>query len=92
MTDETPKTRIEFSPIFIKKLVAASAEIKQAFRETVELFEENPHHEGLHNHPLKDEYAEIRSINVTGDWRALYRRDTQRIIFVDLGTHDQLYG
>jgi addiction module RelE/StbE family toxin len=46
----------------------------------------------LRNHPLKDKFAGVRSIDVTADWRALYRRERERIIFVEFGTHDQLYG
>jgi addiction module RelE/StbE family toxin len=41
---------------------------------------------------LKDKYAGFRSIDVPDDWRALYRKERERIIFVELGTHDQLYG
>ena len=48
--------------------------------------------QSLRNHPLKDKFAGVRSIDVTGDWRALYRKMRERIIFVELGTHDQLYG
>jgi addiction module RelE/StbE family toxin len=92
MTDETQKERIDFSPIFIKKLETAPTGIKLAFRETIELFRENPHHPGLRNHSLTEKYAGIRSIDVTGDWRALYRKERERVIFVDLGTHKELYG
>jgi addiction module RelE/StbE family toxin len=67
-------------------------EIKQALRETLELFLENPTHEALRNHPLTEEYAGTWSIDVTADWRALYRKDQGKIIFVKLGTHDELYG
>ena len=84
--------RIEFAPLFDKQRTVAPIEIKQALRETVELFLENPTHEALRNHPLTEEYAGIWSIDVTADWRALYRKDQGKIIFVKLGTHDELYG
>jgi addiction module RelE/StbE family toxin len=83
---------IEFTPLFNKQRKAAPLEIKEAFRETLELFLENPHHEALRNHPLTGQYAGFRSIDVTDDWRALYRQESGRVIFVDIGTHDQLYG
>jgi mRNA-degrading endonuclease YafQ of YafQ-DinJ toxin-antitoxin module len=41
---------------------------------------------------LIEKYAGVHSIDVTGDWRALYRKESERILFIDLGTHDQLYG
>lgn len=92
MINEAQKERIEFSPIFIKRLASAPGEIKRAFREALELFSENPSHAALRSHLLTKKYAGIRSIDVTDDWRALYRKERERIIFVDLGTHDHLYG
>jgi len=84
--------RIEFTPLFNKQRKAAPLEIKQAFRDTLDLFAENPNHETLRNHPLIGKYAGFRSIDVTEDWRALYRSEPERIIFVEIGTHPQLYG
>lgn len=76
--------RIEFSPIFKNKLNNVPLEIKIAFRDSLETFLENSHHKSLRNHLLTNEYAGIRSIDVTGDWRALFREETERIIFVEL--------
>jgi hypothetical protein len=39
--------RIEFIPFFNKQRKAAPLEIKEAFRETLELFLENPEHKAL---------------------------------------------
>ena len=84
--------RVEFSAIFNKKRKAAPLEIKQVFREVLDLFAENPNHPALRNHTLTGKYAGFRSIDVTDDWRALYRTENERIIFVDFGTHVELYG
>jgi addiction module RelE/StbE family toxin len=92
MINEKQKERIEFSPIFNKKLAKAPTEIKLAVRQALELFRENPHHEALRNHLLTERYAGFRSIDVTEDWRALYREEKERIMFADLGTHEELYG
>jgi addiction module RelE/StbE family toxin len=92
MINEKQKERIEFSPIFNKKLAKAPTEIKLAVRQALELFRENPHHEALRNHLLTERYAGFRSIDVTDDWRALYREEKERIMFADLGTHEELYG
>ena len=67
--------RIEFTPLFTKQRKAAPLEIKQAFRDALQLFVENPYHEALRNHPLTGKYAGFRSIDVTEDWRALYREE-----------------
>ena len=45
---------IEFTPLFNKQRKAAPFEIKEAFRETLELFIENPTHKALRNHSLTD--------------------------------------
>jgi addiction module RelE/StbE family toxin len=84
--------RIEFTPLFNKQRKAAPLEIKQAFRDALDLFAENPNHPALRNHPLTGKYAGFRSIDVTADWRALYREEKERIMFADLGTHEELYG
>ena len=78
--------------MFNKQIFHAPPEIKLAFREAYGLFAENPNHPALRNHSLTGKYAGFRSINVTEDWRALYRTEPERIIFVELGTHDALYG
>ncbi len=84
--------RIEFTSLFNKQREASPLEIKIAFREALELFLENPDHEALRNHTLTKEYAGVQSIDVTEDWRALYRIEQENIIFILLGTHEELYG
>ena len=84
--------RIEFAPLFTKQRKAAPLEIKQAFRDALDLFSEDPTHPALRNHALTGKYAGFRSIDVTDDWRALYREEPERILFMELGTHPQLYG
>ena len=46
----------------------------------------------LNNHPLKGKYLGYRSINVTGDLRAIYKREGEFIIFVAIDNHSNLYG
>jgi addiction module RelE/StbE family toxin len=92
MTDKKHNKLIEFSPVFKKLIARAPAEIKLAFREAYGLFAENPTHPTLRNHPLSGKYAGFRSIDVTDDWRAVYREKPGRIKFVAIGTHPQLYG
>jgi addiction module RelE/StbE family toxin len=84
--------RIDFSPLFNKQRKAAPLEIKQALRDALDLFSEDPTHPSLRNHSLTGEYAGFRSIDVTEDWRAVYREEPERFLFMELGTHSQLYG
>ena len=87
---------LEFTPRFNKRRNAAPAEIKTALLETLELFIENPNHPQLRNHQLKGKYAAYRSIDVSPDWRALFKTKKgakqTTVKFYTLGTHTQLYG
>lgn len=90
------KLHIEFSALFDKKLRCLSPEIIGAFNEALDLFLENPNHEHLRRHFLKEKYAGYQSIDITDDHRAVFkeaRTKTQIIIkFYLIGTHDELYG
>lgn len=92
MTSNKSIKRIEFSPIFQQQLEKVNPETRILFREAFEIFLEDPYHLSLRNHELTEEYAGIKSIDVTGDIRALYREVAERIIFIYLGTHEELYG
>ena len=91
MTDSSQNKRIEYSPVFTKLITNAPTKIKIAFREARDLFAENPNHPALRNHPLTGKYQDFRSIDITENWRALYREEAERIMFSDLGTHEELY-
>lgn len=84
-------SRIDYSKNFDKQLRKAPLSIKIAFRERFELFLKNPFHSQLNNHALTGKYKDHRSINITGDWRAIYSEKGNVIIFELLGTHSQLY-
>ena len=88
-------TTIEFANRFTNQLNRAPDEIKAAFREILPLFAANPHHPTPRNHPLQRKLAGYHSIDVTGDWRAVYR-ETQSgthttIVLYQIGTHPTLY-
>jgi mRNA-degrading endonuclease YafQ of YafQ-DinJ toxin-antitoxin module len=93
MTKSTPTPPIKFSDIFNKHLKAAPREIRSAFFDTIQLFIADRSNPYLRDHALKERRSCLRSIDVTDDWRALYKSEPgEVVIFVDLGTHDQLYG
>lgn len=94
MKDEN-KLLVEYTTLFNKQLKQAPIEIKISFREVRELFFDNPNHSDLRNHALREKYAGFRSIDVTDDWRALFKIRKSKlkttITFHILGTHSQLY-
>ncbi len=88
--------RIEFSPLFDKKLRQLPPEIIASFDETLDLFWENPNNKSLRRHFLKERYLGYQSIDVTDDYRAIFRESkTENVIFIrfhTIGTHNDLYG
>lgn len=88
--------QIKFAKRFTKQYDRAPVKIKNAVDERLTLFLLNPLNRQLNNHPLKEKLAGFRSVNITGDWRALYseyidRQNNKIIVFEILGTHGQLY-
>lgn len=86
---------IRFDRQFSKKYDKAPAKIKKAFNQRLGIFLQNTLSLALNNHALTGEYSGCRSINITGDWRAIYVEEeisgTKTIVFVAFGTHSQLY-
>ena len=88
--------RFDFSRTFQKQLLKVPVKVRAAFLERYKLFLVEPHNPQLSNHRLVGKLNGYRSINVTGDFRALYKEcidenGNRGIIFEMLGTHSQLY-
>lgn len=93
--NQEPK-RIDYSKKFLKQLKKAPLQIQIAFRNRFAIFLEDPFNPILDNHSLIGDYLGKRSINITGDWRAIYSEDMdekgEKSLEVHLlGTHSQLY-
>ena len=82
---------INYSRKFDKQLKRAPLEVKTAFLKRRELFIQDQFHQQLNNHKLSGKFKNYRSINITGDWRAIYSEYDDTIVFEILGTHSQLY-
>ncbi len=78
---------------FKKKFKKLSPKIKQKFFQMVDLFLEDKFNRILNNHSVDAVYPGWRSINITGDVRALYEeRSESQVLFMRIGTHPELYG
>jgi addiction module RelE/StbE family toxin len=85
---------IRFTDQFRKQYQKSDVRIRNRFDYCLELFMQNPLNLELRNHSLHKEFAGFRSIDITGDWRAIYLEEKNGVIifyFVSLGTHKQLY-
>ncbi len=77
---------------FDKQYKKLRASEKKKTQERLLLFLQNPFYPVLNNHPLKGKYLDYRSINITGDLRAIYKLISENeVIFVDINSHSNLY-
>ena len=84
--------RVEYSRHFVKTFKKCSKKIQLAFRAKLVIFLSDQFTAKLNNHALTDKYFGYRSINISGDWRAVFEQNNDEVYFVTLGTHSQLYG
>lgn len=82
---------IRYANKFLKRYEQADRKIQAAFDKRRTIFKQDPFHPLLNNHKLTGTYEGCRSINITGDWRAVYLETSEAIVFINLGTHSQLY-
>ena len=88
--------RVEFSSLFDRKLRRLPKEIIASFQEALDLFLENPNHERLRRHFLKERFTGYQSIDVTDNYRAVFKEaKTDNVVIIKfhtIGTHKDLYG
>jgi addiction module RelE/StbE family toxin len=83
--------KIDFHSKFTKKLKKFPKKIQEQFYERLEIFETNQFTDSLNNHAVHYPYEGCRSINITGDVRALYEVIGDTALFVRIGSHSELY-
>jgi len=87
---------VRYTGNFLKQLKKSDVRIRKAFKQRLLLFIKNPNDLELNSHSLKREYSGFRSIDITSDYRAIYKEinveDDAYIYFSSFGTHAQLYG
>lgn len=85
--------KIRFSPEFDKQFTTRLTARQQIQAlETIEVFQDQPLHRDLRNHPLGGEWFGHRSISIGGDLRLhLQLLDNDIAYFVAIGSHSQLY-
>jgi len=87
--------KIVYDPVFINTVKKVSVRIRKSFKERILLFSKDPYNLQLNNHALREKYQGYRSIDITADYRAIYkeRHEGEELIayFIQLGTHEELY-
>lgn len=78
--------------LFLKRFKKIPKDVRLKFIERKNLFSREPFHPLLNNHSVERAYPDCRSINVTGDYRALFKEKDNEVLFVNIGTHSELYS
>lgn len=82
---------VKFHTTFKKKLKKIPLKMQERFYERLELFVQDKFSRVLNNHSVDRAYPNCRSINVSGDYRAIFEDQGELIIFINIGTHSDLY-
>ena len=76
---------------FEKQYTKLPKKVQAQFIEKVALLIINKNNTILNTHSLKGAKLNLISINVTGDYRALYSCEDGGILFREISTHSELY-
>ncbi len=82
---------IDFHNHFKKRYKKFPIKLKDKCNERLIIFQNNPFAPELNNHILHGKYSGCRSINITGDLRAIYEVKENGVRFVNIDTHSNLY-
>ena len=87
--------KLKFSKVFDKKYQKLPLKIQDKFNNKLIEFEYDVFQKHLNNHKLKWKYLWYSSINITGDYRAIFKEypdwTYEFVEFVNIWTHSQLY-
>jgi len=81
-----------FHKDFKKKYQKLPPKIVKKLDDRLRIFKEDEFDPVLNNHALKGKWLGYRSINVTGDIRVIFKRETESALFVAIDNHSNLYG
>ena len=81
----------DYKKKFRKSFRDLSQKVRGKFAERLDQFVKNKYDPILDNHPVDRAYPGCRSIDITGDYRAIFFEERDVVTFVTIGTHAQLY-
>ena len=82
---------IDFHKYFMKQYKKLHQKMKDKFDERLKIFVQDSFAVELNNHELHGKYVGCRSINITGDLRAIYEVRKDGVRFLEIDTHSHLY-
>ncbi|MEX0689927.1 MAG: type II toxin-antitoxin system mRNA interferase toxin, RelE/StbE family [Candidatus Paceibacterota bacterium] len=83
--------KIIFHRNFKKQYKKLPKKIQKRFSDRFEIFLKDNNHPLLNIHLLHGQSMSLKSMNVTGDYRALFVKKKSKVTFYHIGTHSELY-
>lgn len=76
-----------------KKRIVNNHTLRKRYKERVALFINDRYNEILKDHQLEGKMKQYRSFSIAGDCRVVYFEEEKNVVFVfvDIGTHNQVY-
>lgn len=75
-----------------KKRVAPIENMRSAYIARVAAFQAGERRQPLNDHALKGNLKGKRAFSIAGDVRVVYEETEEAIIFLDVGSHNQVYN
>ena len=75
-----------------KKRILPHDKIVRQFEKRLRLFMTNDRGYPLNDHPLTGKLVGKRAFSIAGDIRVIYVELADAYVFIDIGTHNQVYG
>lgn len=86
---------IYFDKVFethYQKRVLKDKKLHEVYKQALALFINNPNHPQLHTHNLKGIMNTKSAFSVDGDCRVIFLEDEDKFLFLDIGSHDEVYS
>lgn len=85
--------KIKFKKRFAKQIDKSPVKIQNALYAKISIFQDDQFNPILNNHQLTGKYKGFKSINITGDWRAIFKefQNDDSVVFYLIGAHSELY-
>ena len=84
--------RVEYKKCFQKKFKKLPTQLREQFYRRLEMFIEDKFDKTLNNHSVDKAFPDCISMNVTGDYRAIFKEEDNVVTFITIDTHSELYG
>lgn len=82
---------LQFKKNFNKRIPKGS-QLEKRYKERLTLFIKNRKSPILRDHKLTGKKKSFRSFSITGDFRVIYIQESEdTVVFIDIGTHNQVY-